>query len=59
MVVPRPSAAPGRGPDPAVTVALPTGRWQDVLTGARVDSGARSLPDLLTPFPVALLERLG
>jgi (1->4)-alpha-D-glucan 1-alpha-D-glucosylmutase len=57
VVVPRPSAAPGRGPDPAVTVALPDGAWLDVVTDARVAGGVRPLPDLLTPFPVALLER--
>ncbi len=39
------------------TVALPAGRWTDVLTGAPVDGGAQTLTDLLAGFPVAVLQR--
>ena len=44
VVVPRPSAAPGRGPDPAVTVAIPDGRWRDVSTGALVAAAPGRCP---------------
>ena len=40
-----------------VTVALPSGRWADVLTGAEVDGGVQPVADLLEQLPVALLVR--
>jgi (1->4)-alpha-D-glucan 1-alpha-D-glucosylmutase len=40
------------------TLALPAGRWSDVLDGGhRSFEGDVPLADLLAPFPVALLER--
>jgi (1->4)-alpha-D-glucan 1-alpha-D-glucosylmutase len=39
------------------TVALPEGRWRDVLTGDCGDGGERNVAELLARFPVALLER--
>jgi (1->4)-alpha-D-glucan 1-alpha-D-glucosylmutase len=40
------------------TLPLPEGRWSDVLAGGRRPfEGEVALADLLTPFPVALLER--
>ena len=39
------------------TVALPPGRWSDVLGGSTADEGPVSLDALLTGFPVALLVR--
>jgi (1->4)-alpha-D-glucan 1-alpha-D-glucosylmutase len=41
------------------TLPLPAGRWVDVLDGSRAFEGEVALADLLTPFPVALLERAG
>ena len=41
------------------TLALPDGRFEDVLDGGRrTFAGQVTLPDLLGPFPVALLERV-
>jgi (1->4)-alpha-D-glucan 1-alpha-D-glucosylmutase len=40
-------------------VALPTGRWRDVLTGAEHDGGQVRLAALLTDLPVAVLLRHG
>ncbi|MFL5757007.1 MAG: malto-oligosyltrehalose synthase [Chloroflexota bacterium] len=57
VVVPRPSAAPGRPVDPAATVELPPGRWRDALAGGMIEGGSRRLADLLGRFPVAVLER--
>ncbi|HEY3438870.1 MAG TPA: malto-oligosyltrehalose synthase [Actinotalea sp.] len=37
------------------TVALPEGRWRDVLTGREVPGGIVRLADLLSSLPVALL----
>ncbi|HEX8002904.1 MAG TPA: malto-oligosyltrehalose synthase [Mycobacteriales bacterium] len=39
------------------TVALPGGRWRDVLTGDEVEGGERAVAEVLSRFPVALLER--
>ena len=39
------------------TVALPPGRWRDVLTGDALDGGPAAVADVLGRFPVALLER--
>ena len=40
------------------TLRLPDGRWADVLDGGRrTVEGEVVLADLLSPFPVALLER--
>ena len=38
-------------------LALPPGRWGDVLAPARAFEGRAALSELLGPFPVALLER--
>jgi len=38
-------------------VALPAGRWQNVLTGDAVDGGSARLAEVLARFPVALLRR--
>ena len=59
---PDPAALPA-GPHPArgawgdTAVALPTGAWRDVLTGAAWPGGEVALDRLLDRFPVALLER--
>jgi len=39
------------------TIELPEGRWQDALTGERVDGGEVPVGRLLSRFPVALLTR--
>jgi (1->4)-alpha-D-glucan 1-alpha-D-glucosylmutase len=39
------------------TVALPPGRWVDVLSAAEAKAGPVPVADLLARFPVALLER--
>ena len=39
------------------SVELPAGAWRNVLTGESVDGGTRLVAELLTQFPVALLER--
>jgi (1->4)-alpha-D-glucan 1-alpha-D-glucosylmutase len=39
------------------TVALPPGRWTDVLTGRTVPGGSAALDDVLATLPVALLVR--
>jgi len=39
------------------TVAVPEGRWRDVLTDRPVDGGLRRVADLLDRLPVALLVR--
>ncbi|HET7488122.1 MAG TPA: malto-oligosyltrehalose synthase [Acidimicrobiales bacterium] len=41
------------------TVALPPGRWRNLLDGADVGGGEVALAGLLGAFPVALLERAG
>ncbi len=41
------------------TVALPEGRWLDVLTGREVDGGVVPLSELLSSLPVALLVPSG
>lgn len=38
------------------TVALPAGRWTDVMTGTTVDGGSIALSALLSDLPVAVLE---
>jgi (1->4)-alpha-D-glucan 1-alpha-D-glucosylmutase len=38
-------------------VALPEGRWRNVLTGETLDGGSRPVTELLARFPVALLAR--
>jgi (1->4)-alpha-D-glucan 1-alpha-D-glucosylmutase len=38
-------------------VALPQGRWSNLLTGATVDGGNLQIAELLKAFPVALLAR--
>jgi (1->4)-alpha-D-glucan 1-alpha-D-glucosylmutase len=40
-------------------VALPAGRWRNVLTGAELRAGAVRLDDLLRGFPTAVLAREG
>jgi (1->4)-alpha-D-glucan 1-alpha-D-glucosylmutase len=40
------------------TLALPEGRWRDLLTGTEHDGGAARLADVLTALPVALLTRV-
>jgi (1->4)-alpha-D-glucan 1-alpha-D-glucosylmutase len=41
------------------SLALPAGRWADVLGGGRrTFEGEVALADLLGPFPVAVLERV-
>ena len=40
------------------TVTLPEGHWRDAFTGVEVEGGPSSLAELLTTFPVALLERV-
>jgi (1->4)-alpha-D-glucan 1-alpha-D-glucosylmutase len=53
-VVPRwPLRLAGDWADTAVI--LPEGRWENRLTGERVDGGIREIGDLLARFPVALL----
>ncbi len=50
----------GLGDPPAwdgTAVALPAGRWRNVLTDARHDGGEVELAELLRDFPVALLRR--
>jgi len=37
---------------------LPPGRWNNRLSGALLEGGDRSVAEILTPFPVALLERV-
>jgi (1->4)-alpha-D-glucan 1-alpha-D-glucosylmutase len=39
------------------TLALPEGRFADAFDGNRTFSGEAALAELLSPFPVALLER--
>jgi (1->4)-alpha-D-glucan 1-alpha-D-glucosylmutase len=39
------------------TVVLPSGDWQDVLTGRAVGSGAARIDELLAELPVALLAK--
>ena len=39
------------------TVALPEGRWCDVLTGSPRSAGPHRVAEILDPFPVALLVR--
>jgi (1->4)-alpha-D-glucan 1-alpha-D-glucosylmutase len=42
------------------TLSLPPGRWADVLDGGeRIFEDAVPVADLLAPFPVAILERVG
>jgi (1->4)-alpha-D-glucan 1-alpha-D-glucosylmutase len=41
------------------TVTLPEGRWENRLTGARVEGGEVGIKGLLKDFPVALLVREG
>jgi (1->4)-alpha-D-glucan 1-alpha-D-glucosylmutase len=41
------------------TVTLPEGRWENRLTGARVEGGEVGIKGLLKDFPVALLVRAG
>ncbi len=38
-------------------VALPPGRWHNVLTGADHDGGSLPFTDLRADFPVAVVER--
>jgi len=38
-------------------ISLPDGDWRNLCDGSRVDGGGAALVDLLSPFPVALLER--
>lgn len=47
----------GRWGDTAIE--LPPGRWSDVLVGGRAHEGRVPVADLLDPFPVALLRRVG
>jgi (1->4)-alpha-D-glucan 1-alpha-D-glucosylmutase len=37
---------------------MPVGRWSDLLTGAEFEGGVVRVGDLLSRFPVALLERI-
>lgn len=39
-------------------LAIPRGRWRNLLSGALLDGGNTPVADLLAPFPVALLERV-
>ncbi len=57
VVVPRLVA--GIGDWAGTTVALPAGRWTDVLTGDQVEGGDVSPGQLLRRFPVAVLGRAG
>ncbi len=41
----------------ATTVALPSGRWRDVIAAEPRDGGDVAVGELLSSFPVALLER--
>lgn len=41
------------------SVTVPDGDWRNVFTGTSVRAGRVRIADLLTRFPVALLERLG
>lgn len=50
----------GLGMPPAwgdTTIELDAGAWRDVLTGSELSGGRVPVSDLLTQFPVALLER--
>lgn len=40
------------------TVALPDGRWRDVLTGSVVDGGLVRVADVVTAYPCAVFERV-
>ncbi|MFN8534856.1 MAG: hypothetical protein U0556_15070 [Dehalococcoidia bacterium] len=40
------------------TIAVPDGRWRNLLTGDEHEGGPVLLADLLRRFPVALLERV-
>ncbi len=40
------------------SVVLPGGRWRDVLSGAEFDGGSALIADLLTRYPVAVLEKI-
>ncbi len=51
------SVRPGRSATPG-QVVLPSGPWQDVLTGAHHQGGTTDLADLLTGLPVAVLARV-
>jgi (1->4)-alpha-D-glucan 1-alpha-D-glucosylmutase len=52
-----PGPNPARGAWGDTVVALPPGRWTDVITGAAVAGGDVAVEALLHRFPVALLER--
>jgi (1->4)-alpha-D-glucan 1-alpha-D-glucosylmutase len=39
------------------TIALPEGRWTDLLVQVEVEGGRRRVADLLTRFPVSVLAR--
>jgi len=39
------------------TLALPPGRWTEVVTGSGIDDGEVTVADLLRRFPVAVLAR--
>ncbi|MDN5820997.1 MAG: malto-oligosyltrehalose synthase, partial [Brachybacterium sp.] len=40
-------------------IALPPGHWRDTLSGAEFEGGQPALDELLDPWPVALLVRVG
>ncbi len=52
-----PVALARRGGWGEATLALPDGRWRDVMTGEVGEGGSRRLADLLSDLPVALLRR--
>ena len=58
-VVPRLCLGIAEGGWQDTVLAVPPGRWHDVLTGRRGDGGEYRVADLLSRFPVALLEREG
>ncbi len=60
LVVVVPRLLVGLGGDWAgTTVALPSGRWVDVLTGEEQDGGDRPVAELLGRFPVSVLASDG
>ncbi|MBL0404565.1 malto-oligosyltrehalose synthase [Microvirga aerilata] len=69
VVVPRLWASLTNGDDPSVnadiwgdtTIALPEGRWRNVITGSEVEIGRSrtGIGDLIGPVPFAVLRRLG
>jgi (1->4)-alpha-D-glucan 1-alpha-D-glucosylmutase len=57
-VVPR-LAVQASGRWQGTTIPIPPGRWRNVLSGRRVETGDVDVAGLWEDFPVALLERSG